>query len=45
MNEQLKESYNDRLFNKKTFRGRFHLARYYWLQDEITTLGLNAGGD
>lgn len=28
-------TYNERLFNKKTIRGKLHYARYYWLQEKI----------
>lgn len=29
------KEYNERLFNKKTIRGKMHFARYDWLQDKL----------
>ncbi|UEG50569.1 class I SAM-dependent methyltransferase [Ferruginibacter lapsinanis] len=41
MIESLTRPYNERLFNTDTFRGRMHMARYIWLQEEVKNLGLN----
>ena len=38
--ESMTKPYNERLLNERTFRGRLHLARYFWLEDELKRLHL-----
>ncbi len=40
MQDHLSLGYNERLFNKKTLRGKLHYARYFWLQQQTDRLGL-----
>jgi hypothetical protein len=35
MQNEMEIEYNERLFNKKKLRGRLHLSRYFWLEQQV----------